>query len=177
MHILGDLLLAAMLAVGWMLTLLGMPGNWLMVASAALYATLFTPGAHGRMGWGLVLALAIMAALGDTIEWVAGALGVARRGGSRRGALLALLGSMVGGVVGLFVGLPIPLVGPIVAALLCAGLGALVGAVLGETWKGSGLRRTWQIGKAAFWGRLAGSLAKILIASVMVAVALVAMLW
>ena len=61
-----------------------------------------------------------MAAAGEAVELAAGSLGVAKAGGSKRGAVLALLGSLLGGVVGLFVGLPIPIVGPLLAGVAMA---------------------------------------------------------
>jgi hypothetical protein len=125
----------------------------------------------------LVASLVVLAAFGEMIELAAGALGAAQAGGSKRGAFLALLGSMTGGIVGIFVGLPIPLVGPILAAVLFAGLGALGGAVLGETWKGRDWDQSWRAGKGAFWGRLLGTLGKILVGSVMVAVTLAAVVF
>ncbi len=98
-----------------------------------------------------------------------------RAGGSRRSAVLALVGSLAGGATGVLVGVPIPLVGPLVAAVLFAGLGALAGAMLGESWKGRSLDQSVRVGKAAFWGRLFGTLAKTLIGAVMVVVALAAL--
>ncbi len=77
--------------------------------------------------------------------------------------------------MGIFLGIPIPVLGPIVGALLCAGSGDLVGAMIGEVWAGRTLGESWQIGKVAFWGRLFGTLGKILIGSVMVAVVLAAL--
>lgn len=168
-------LLVVVLLIGCLLTLLGMPGNWLMVAATAVYAFLVPAESAGSIGWGVVAALVILALLGELLEFLAGALGVAKAGGSKRGAALALLGSLVGGVLGIFVGLPVPVVGPILAALLFASLGALLGAIVGEQWKGRDLAASWQIGKGAFWGRLLGTLAKTVIASVIAVVALAAL--
>jgi uncharacterized protein len=168
-------LLCLALGLGWLLTLLGMPGNWLMVAAAALYAWLAPGESRLAVGWQTVGALLIMALAGEVVEMVAGALGVARVGGSRRSAVLALFGSLIGGVMGIFVGLPVPIIGSLLAAVLFAGIGALAGAVAGETWKGRSLDASLQVGMAAFWGRLVGTLAKTLVASAMVAVALAAL--
>jgi hypothetical protein len=52
----------------------------------------------------------------------------------------------------------------------------MAGAAIGETWKGRGTDASWQIAKAAFWGRLWGTLGKLLIAAAMIAVVVVAML-
>ncbi len=168
-------LLLAVLVAAWLLTVTGMPGNWLMVAATALYAWLVPTDASATIGWGVVLAVAIMAGLGELLEMAAAALGVAKAGGSKRGAVLALLGSMIGGLAGMAVGLPIPLVGPLVGAVLFASFGALLGAMLGECWKGRELGQSWQIGKGAFWGRLLGTLAKVLVGSIMLVVVAVAM--
>jgi hypothetical protein len=172
------LLLVAVLAACWVLTLLGMPGNWLMVLAAATHAYFIPAGshAHGMVGWKVVAALAVLAAVGEGVELVAGALGVARAGGSRRAALLALLGSVLGALLGIVSGMPIPVVGSVVAAVLFAALGAMAGAILGETWAGRGRDASWRVAKRAFWGRLAGTLTKVLLGAVMIAVVVAALI-
>lgn len=176
MAFLWAMLLTLAVAAGWLLTLVGMPGNWLIVASTACYAWLGPGDTRLAIGWPVVGILVGLALLGELMEVVAGALGVAKAGGSRRSAVLALLGSVIGGIAGLFVGLPVPIVGSLLAAVVFAGGGALVGAALGESWKGRDLDRSLQVGVAAFWGRLLGTLAKTLMASVMAAVVLAALL-
>jgi uncharacterized protein len=175
MTVIWAILLGLTLAIGWVLTLVGMPGNWLIVAGTAIYAYLVPDDSRLGIGWQVVAALAGLAALGEIVEVVAGALGVNRAGGSRRSAVLALVGSLAGGATGVLVGMPIPLVGPLVAAVLFAGFGALAGAMLGESWKGRSLDQSVRVGKAAFWGRLFGTLAKTLIGAFMVVVALAAL--
>jgi hypothetical protein len=176
MTVVWAMLLTLVLLAGWVLTLVGMPGNWLMVAAAAVYSW-FVPDASPRdVGWAIVGVLLLLACLGELLEMLAGMLGAAKAGGSKRSALLALAGSVIGGVAGIFVGTPIPVVGQVVAALLLAGVGALAGAMLGEIWKGRTMQQSWRVGQAAFWGRLLGTLAKSLVASVMVVLAVAAML-
>jgi hypothetical protein len=168
--------LVVILAVSWVLTLLGMPGNWLMVAAAIGYVLVVPTDSPVAIGWVTVIVLLVLAGLGELLEFLAGALGVTKAGGSKRGAILALVGSLVGGVVGLFVGLPIPVVGSLVGAVLLAGMGAFVGAVLGEQWKGRDLGESMKIGEAAFWGRLLGTVAKSAVGGMMVAAVVVAMI-
>jgi uncharacterized protein YqgC (DUF456 family) len=175
MHIFFALLLILVLLACWPLTLLGMPGNWLMVVATAVYAWLVPAPSTAGLGWKTVVALVVLAALGEIVELLAAALGVAKAGGSRRGALLALAGSILGALVGIFVGLPIPLIGSVVAAVLFAGLGAMAGAVLGETSVGRDADATWRIAKLAFWGRLAGTLGKIILGAVMIALVMAAL--
>jgi uncharacterized protein len=112
------LLFILVLLVCWALTLVGMPGNWLMLLATAIYAY-FMPAAFD---WKVIVVLIALAALGEIVELLAGAMGVAKAGGSRRGALMAIVGSVIGGVAGIFIGVPIPLVGPVLAAVLFAGL-------------------------------------------------------
>jgi len=176
MSIVWALLLILIVLAGWILTLLGMPGNWFMVVAVIVYVLLVPVGSSAAIGWGVVVALVALAALGELLEFLAGALGVTRAGGSRRGAVLALAGSLIGAVVGLFVGVPIPLVGPAVGAVLLAGVGAMVGAVLGESWKGRGLGESCRIGRAAFWGRVLGTVAKTIVGAAMVATIVIALL-
>jgi uncharacterized protein len=169
-------LLIAVSLVAWVLTLLGMPGNWLIVVTAAGYAALVSPDSRAAIGWGVVISLLILAILGELAEFLAGLLGAAQAGGTRRGVVLALGGSIVGGLVGLLVGVPIPLVGPLIAAVLFAGLGALVGAMLGERWAGRSLRESWPIGQAAFRGRILGTLVKAMIGLLMLGIVILALL-
>ncbi len=137
MSIVSALLLAVVAIVSWLSQLVGLPGNWMLVVAAALYAWL-TPGdGRAAIGWHTVVVLIVLAVVGEIVEFVAAASGVTKAGGSRRGAVLALAGSIVGGFVGLAIGLPIPVVGSLAAAVVFGGLGALAGAMLGESWKGA----------------------------------------
>jgi hypothetical protein len=176
MAVLIAFLLVAVLLFCWALTVFGMPGNWLMVATAAVYVYFLPATSPVAIDWKIVVSLLVLAGLGELLELLAGAAGAAKAGASRRSALLALVGSTLGGLLGVFVGMPIPLVGSIVAALLFAGLGAMAGAVLGEIWVGNRGDATWQIGKAAFWGRILGTLSKMLVGAVMLAVVIVALI-
>ena len=147
-----------------------------MVAATATYVYFMSTESSAAIGWNVVVVLFVLAALGETVELLAAAVGMAKAGGSRRGALMALAGSIIGGMVGIFIGVPIPLVGSIVAAVLFAGLGAMAGAILGETWAGRDADASWRIAKRAFWGRLAGTLGKIIFGAVMVAIVVAALL-
>lgn len=153
---------------GWLLTLFNLPGNWLIVAASAGFAWVVPDDSRWDLSWTLVGVIAGLAVFGEVIETVAGAMGVRKLGGSRRGAILSIVFSFIGAIVGTGA-IPIPIVG----TLLGACLGAMVGAVVGETWKGTDPELREKIGWAAFFGRLYGALAKLFIACAMVAVALI----
>jgi uncharacterized protein len=174
MTVVWALLFVLAVLVFWSLNLLGLPGNWMIVATTVLYVWLSSGPDSSSMRWAVVAVVAGLAILGEILELGASATGVKRVGGSRLGALMALVGSVVGAIAGLFVGVPIPVIGSVVAALLCAGLGALLGAMFGELAVGRSLATCWRVGRAAFWGRLFGTLAKTLVGAVLAGVAIVA---
>ena len=175
MIFLAAFLLIVVTAIGWFLQLLGLAGNWLIVVAAALYAWWVPIDERLAISTSTLIALLVLAIAGEIVEFVAGAAGVAKVGGSRRSALLALVGSIVGGIVGVFVGLPIPVVGSVAAAILFAAAGAMAGAFIGESWKGRDFDTSLEVGKAAFVGRVLGTLAKTIISSIMIAVIIVAL--
>jgi uncharacterized protein len=172
----GLLLLIMALVAGWCMTMLSMPGNWVIVAAVALFAWLSPPDTFD-ISWTVVAVLVGLAIVAELLELAASALGAKRAGGSRRGAVLAILLSIVGALGGATAGSVIPLVGNLIGAIVGAGIGALAGAMLGETWKGRSLAESWKVGQGAFWGRIFGALAKIGIGTAMFVIALIAALF
>ena len=149
-------------------TILQLPGNWLMVLIAC-----------GLSRWGpepamfsfwLLAGIAIIALAAELVELAAGSAGARRAGSSRKGALLALLGSFVGGILGTFI---IPVVGSIIGA--CTG--AFLGALVGETRSGRSLKESLESGKGAAWGRLAGMGIKFLAGIMIWVITAVAAFW
>jgi uncharacterized protein YqgC (DUF456 family) len=176
MSILWAILLVLVLAAGWVLNLFGLPGNWLNAGAVFCYVWLFPAGQRLSISWWVVSAVLLLALAGEVLELVAGAAGARRVGGSRRSAVLALAGSLAGSLAGAVIGLPIPIIGSLAAIVLGAGLGALGGAMLGESWKGRDLDHGWQVGQAAFWGRLLGTASKLAVGAAIVAVVLAGLL-
>jgi uncharacterized protein YqgC (DUF456 family) len=97
--------------------------------------------------------IALVGAVGLTIDLVAGALGAKRVGASRR----AVWGALLGTLVGLFFGLPGLLLGP------------FLGAVLGELAAGSSILRSTHVGASAWIGLIFGTLIKLVASVTMVA--------
>lgn len=172
--VLSAILLVVVAFASWALNIIGLPGNWLVVALAATYSYFMPDERRLDISVLAIVALLALAAIGEVIEFLAGALGASKAGASKRGTALALVGSLIGGIAGIFV--PIPVVGQILGPIVCAGLGALVGAVLGEQWKGRDLEESFNIGHAAFWGRLIGTLGKVLVGCVMLVLIIVSLI-
>ena len=158
-----------------MLTIVGLPGTWAMVATGALLAWSAPTFSTISVSWGYVAALIGLALLGELIESIAGAVGVGKLGGSRRAVVLAIVGSLFGAIVGMVVGLPIPipLVGSLIGSVLFGGLGAAVGAFIGERTIGKDLDGSVKVGFAAFLGRIFGTVGKSLCAAIMAAMLIV----
>lgn len=154
-------------AIAWATNLLLIPGNWLIVGFTALFAFL-VPAEDGRgIGWltvGIVLALA---ALGEVVEFAAGAAGAAGQGASRRSIVLTIVGTLVGSIAGAAVGLPVPVIGSILGAVGGGALGAFIGAYAGEIWKGRTSDDSLAAGRGALVGRLVGTVAKLIVGGVM----------
>jgi uncharacterized protein YqgC (DUF456 family) len=166
------LLLVVGCAVAWLLNLVTLPGNWLIVVGAALFAWLL-PVQQGRgIAWSMVIVLAVLAVLGEVIEFAAGAAGAAKQGASRRAVALSMVGGIVGSIAGLAAGVPIPIpvVGPLVMALLGGAGGAFAGAYLGEAWKGRDETARTAAGRGAFVGRIWGTVGKFAVGAVMLAI-------
>src|SRR6516225_5260304 len=82
--------------LAWLSTLLTLPGNWIVVGLAALFAWWFPAEAGRGIAWTTVGVAAALAAVGELIEFVAGAAGAAKHGASRRAVALSLVGAMAG---------------------------------------------------------------------------------
>jgi uncharacterized protein len=102
--------------------------------------------------------------LGEGLEFVLGAAGSRRAGGSRRAAALAILGSLVGGIVG--TALPVPMV----SILIGACLGAFMGSLLGDLWAGRPLLPSFAGGWGAAVGRFWGTVSKLTIGGIIVVI-------
>ncbi len=163
-------ILLLLCALAWCLNLLSLPGNWLMLILAGAFAWLFSSEAGQGIGWPTVAILAGLCVVGELIESFAGAAGAAKLGGSRRGMILSVLGAVAGSLLGTIVGSPIPVVGSVIAAVVGGGAGAFAGALVGEHWKGKQLGQGMKVGRAAFLGRIWGTIGKLAVGATMFAV-------
>lgn len=173
MYYIWGLVLVLANLMAWLSNLVSMPGNWLILACTAVFAAVLPKEAGQGIGWTTVGVLAGLAVLGEVLEFFAGAAVAGKRGGSRRGMLLAIAGTIIGSLSGAFISLPIPLVGPVIGALAGGALGAFIGAWIGEMWKGRSWQEGLDISKGAVIGRLLGTAGKLILGALMVAIAAV----
>lgn len=156
--------------VWWTLNLVGLPGNWLMLATAGLAAWL-APGTGMFSAWTLAAAAALNIA-GELVEFLAGMVGAKGAGATRKGAWGALGGGLVGAILGTFM-IPVPLIG----SLIGAGVGAAVGAALLELSGGRDVNASVKSGVGAGAGRVLGTVCKMVIGALVWVILTVAAFW
>ncbi|HUS92387.1 MAG TPA: DUF456 family protein [Phycisphaerae bacterium] len=163
--------LLALVNLLWLgLTLLTLPGNWLMVLTTILVAWwqwdrgMFSPWTLG--------VLVALAGLGEVLEFLGSAVGVSKAGGTRWGGLGSILGAVAGALAGTVL-IPVPLVGTLVG--VCAGAG--LGAWVLELAVGRTQRESVRAGVGAGVGRLAATLLKLGIGLLIWLIAAVAAFW
>ncbi len=144
----------------WVGILFGLPGTWLMVLFPVLLKW-WQPG-QLMVSWTVLGVAAGLAVLAEVLEFVLGAAGSRRTGGTTRGAVLAIVGSIVGGIMG--TAIPVPLVG----SLLGACLGAFAGALLGNLSAGRTLFQSLAAGRGAAVGQFWGTVVKLAIGAIIV---------
>lgn len=151
--------------VFWAGILFNLPGTWLMVLLAVLLEW-WTPD-RSVFGTAVLYTSLALASAGEILEFTLGATGARKTGGSRRGAVLAI----VGGIVGAIMGTPLM---PLLGTLIGACLGAFAGSLLGDLWAGRSLRHSIGSGQGAAVGRLWGTIAKMALGGVIVVLLAVA---
>ena len=142
--------LAAVIVLSLILIVLGLPGLWIMVATAVAY-NLIVPGEP--IGWFTILGVGVLALVAELLEFSLSGRYARKYGGSRR----AGWGAIIGGIVGAMVGFPVPIIGPVIGAFV----GSFVGALLAELTGGSGAKDATKVATGALIGRVVSTVLKI----------------
>jgi uncharacterized protein YqgC (DUF456 family) len=144
------LILAAVIIVSLILIVLGLPGLWIMVATAVTY-NLVVPG--DPIGWVTLVAVAVLAFVAELLEFALAGRYARKYGGSRR----AGWGAILGGIVGAMVGIPVPVIGSVIGAFV----GSFLGALIAEFTGGSSAGDATRVAKGALIGRVISTVLKI----------------
>ncbi len=142
-----------------LVSLAGVPGNWVMIGCAVLFDYLIKGDEVFHLY--TLIAVVAMAVVGELIELTAGAVGAKKFGGTKRGSLGALGGGVFGAVFGTFL-IPIPIIGTIAGAVI----GAFSGATLLELTNGRPKHEAVRAGQGAALGHITGNLTKFAIGGV-----------
>jgi uncharacterized protein YqgC (DUF456 family) len=116
---------------------------------------------YQHLGWGWLVPIGIVGAVGVAMDFVAASLGAKKIGASPR----ALWGAGVGTTIGMFFGLPGLFLGP------------FIGAVGGELWSGKSVLRSAHVGVSTWFGMLLGIVAKAVLSFIMLGMAGLALLF
>lgn len=112
------LLLVLVLVISLLMIPLGLPGLWIMIASAFVYRLLLP----GTIGLFTIVGVILLGVVAEWWEFTMAGKFARKYGGSRR----AGWGAVIGGTIGAILGVPIPVIGSIIGGLLGAFAGALV---------------------------------------------------
>ncbi|MHC4618666.1 MAG: DUF456 domain-containing protein [Planctomycetota bacterium] len=152
------------------LVLFGLPGNWLIVISTCLFA--WWRADEGVFSIYILIAITVLAVLGELIEFLGGASGARKAGASWRGSIGAIIGAVAGAIIGTFM-IPVPLFGTV--------LGACVGAALGswglELTAGKQMKESVRSGIGAGLGELVGITTKFAIGVLIWFIVAIAAFW
>lgn len=139
-----------------LLTLVSMPGSWLLLLTAVLCWWL-VPGFEN---WWWIAGAGVLAILGEIAEFFSSVVGAKAGGSGKHGAWGALIGGIAGAIVGTVV-IPIPLVGTIAGGVIGAG-------VLAAAFEKQGGKKTWRQSSRAGTGAAVGKLASTVLKSCVV---------
>jgi len=146
------MILVLVLALSLVLIALGLPGLWLMIASAVVYNLIVVPG---PIGWFTLVGIGILGVIAEVIEFSLSGKFARKYGGSRRAGWWAIFGGMIGA----FMGFPVPIIGPMIGAFI----GSFIGALAGELSVGSGGAVSTKVAAGALVGRVAATAVKMAI--------------
>lgn len=134
-----------------------LPGTLFVLAGIVLGAWIdgFT-----RVGWTIVTIVTLLAVLAWVLDYVAGLMGAQKAGASRQ----AIIGAALGTLAGIFMGL--------VGVLFMPLVGAAIGEYLAQRDHG----RAVKVGVATWLGIMAGLVAKVVIAFMMIGLFVAALL-
>jgi uncharacterized protein YqgC (DUF456 family) len=130
---------------GILLSLIAISGTWLVALAAGLLLW-FRP--DDAPGWIMVISFILLSTAMEFVEFIAGSLGIARRGGSAAAGWAALFGGIIGMILGAFI--PVPVIGSLMGMLI----GSFVFAYWVERRRLQHDSQAAHIARGAVWAKL-----------------------
>lgn len=161
------ILLILATGTGLIAAVLTLPGIWLIVLAAIVYAAI-TDFSH--LGYITLIGIFLLGLAAEAVEFIAGGAGAKAAGGSNRSIVGALIGGLIGGIIGTFI--PLPILGTLIGIVA----GTFFGAAALERTKGSSLAKVRAVAEGATKGRILGTILKLPFAIVIAAWVLIAAL-
>lgn len=164
-------ILLILLNAFWLATAaFALPGNWLIVITTSLFA--WWHWDDGVFSIYTLLAIAILALLGELLEFFSGAGAARKAGAGLPGSLGAIIGAITGAVLATFL-IPIPFLGTLLGVCIGAGLGTWVFAFS----TGRKMRESLTFSFGAGLGQLLGTTTKIAIGFAIWLIVAIAAFW
>ena len=146
----GEILFLLVVGAVLLLHMISLPANWIFLGLSLLYALIT---GFSSVGWVTLLILAILATIGEVLEFLVGVGYTAKRGATRWG----VIGTFAGGLAG---GIALTSVSPPFGTLVGAFGGSFLGAVLLEYLAQDRVDVALRSGRAAFLGKVFGAVVK-----------------
>lgn len=147
-----------------------LPGNWLIVITTVLFA--FWRADDKVFSLYTLIIIAVLALLGELVEFFGGMGGARKAGAGLRGSLGAIIGAITGALIGTFL-IPVPLLGTLLGS--CAG--AAIGACIFELSGTRKLQDSFRLSLSAGLGQFLGATAKLIIGLLIWLIVAVAAFW
>ncbi len=157
------IVLAIVCCAGLFLSVLQLPGTWLIVASGFAYSWLY---GWERLEIPWLIGIVAIAIVAEILEMASGVIAAKRGGASKRATWYGLFGGLAGA---LLLSIPVPLFG----TLAGAAIGCFAGAFLAELQEGRGAQAGTKSGMFTAIGRTIGSMLKMFVAVVISSIVLV----
>jgi uncharacterized protein YqgC (DUF456 family) len=154
-------------AFALVLVLFSLPGNWFIVCATGLFA--WWKWDDNIFSIYTLIAIAVLAVIGEVIEFFAGVGGAKKAGASWVSSLCAIGGAIFGALMGTFF-IPIPILGTLLGACIGAGSATLIA----ERLSGKKIQRSIKSGVGAGVGVFLGTTSKFMIGIVISAIVVVA---
>ena len=165
------LILLILLNAAWLvLVIFGLPGNWLIVISTCLFA--WWRWEEGVFSIYTLIAIVVLAVLGELFEFLGGMHGAKRAGASWYGSIAAIAGAVAGAIIGTFL-IPVLFLGTVLGACIGAGL---------ATWslelsRGRKMDESVRCAVGAGLGELFGITAKVTVGIIICLIVAIAAFW
>lgn len=162
LSVVGWLLFGLAILVGLALDLVGLFGNWIILAAFTL-AFVFSEFEY--FSWATLAILLMLAIIGEVAETAAAGYGAAKFGGSKGSVVAAIVGTIAGAIIG-------TPVFPILGTIVGAAIGAFIAAGLYEYIQhGKTFDASSRVGVGAAFGKVLGLFAKTFVGFAMLFIA------
>lgn len=167
MVILINIIVSVILVSGAMMTMVGLPGNMLIVLTGLVYGYYNDFQQVGYFVLGVVGGLFIFS---EVLEFLAGTLGAKKEKASKRAIIAAFFGTFAGGIGGTLI---LPIIGSIAGALV----GAFLSAALAEYTKEKDEEQAKRVAIGVLKGQIFGMIVKTTAAVAMVVILMYQLQW